>query len=67
MHAENFVIDLCGNRKEIKKIHELCPDECTPVLADAFSLKTVGLSHLARLVVTTQKRKPPRVSQFEKH
>lgn len=47
MYTEDPLIDDCGDRKEVEKFHELCPDVCATVLSDAFSLETISLSDLS--------------------
>ena len=65
MNAENFVVNFCRDRKEIKKVHKLGPDKCAAVLSYTFSLEAIGLSYLSRLVIASKQSKPTRVSQLQ--
>lgn len=65
MYAENLIVNHHAERQVVEEVCKVVPDVCTVILADALSVKAVGLRHSARLVVTSDQMDAIRVSQFQ--
>ena len=65
MHAEDFIINYGSQCQIIKYIRAIAPHVDTAKLAQAFIIKSVYLSDLARFVVASDQCDALRVTHFK--
>ena len=67
MHTEDPLVDHCSNRKEVKDICKLLPNNLRSILSLALRKETIDLGRLPCFVVSSQKSETFRVAELKQH